>query len=92
MKLTKDQYQKFIEYVDMGIAKTPEISFHKIKEWLTKIGDEKLSHFNALNALKLAKRANDDAYFWCQSLNLNDSHWATVGRKYFKDFKKINNL
>lgn len=90
MKLTKEQYKQFKIYVEQGIEniklQSGQDIVSRLKTWLAELNGERLTHFNALNALKLCRKAGDDAWFWTQSLNLNDNHWATIGRKYFKEF------
>lgn len=91
MKLTKDQYAIFSEFAYQGIERrNPSISIATIKEFILSLNGEKLSHFNALSALKFARTDNFECWEWTQALNLNESHWATIGRKFFKDLVKAN--
>ena len=85
MKLTKEQYSVFKMYIHDGLKQTGK-SFDDIRNWLNEIGDEKLSHFNCLTAVKLAK-VTDEGYDFVSFFNLNDNHWCTIGRKYFKEFQ-----
>ena len=83
MKLTKQQYAEFKLHVQSGLQKVKKTQEH-IKAWLTSIGDEKLSHYNCLTAVRLAMRS-DEGWAFVQSVNLKDNHWATIGKKYFKE-------
>lgn len=87
MKLTNEQYKTFKEYFYKGLEKIEYINTDDIKKWMKEIGNEKLSHFNCLQALKIALKSGDESWEWYKSLKLNDNHWATVGRKLLKEFK-----
>jgi hypothetical protein len=91
MKVTPQEYEKFKQYVDAGIERHSQRNPEKfsrayVKSWLEGINGERLTQHNALTAIRIAMKDCEEAQFWVHCLQYEDSHWATAGRKYFKEF------
>lgn len=83
MKLNATQYNIFKMHVNYGLTKENK-NLDFVKEFIKQNPNEKFSNYSCLIAVRLAMKT-DEGWDFVQSLNLKDSHWVTVGRKYFKE-------